>query len=265
MEVADQLNISLIQSDLFWEDKKANLEMFSQKISSIKGADIIVLPEMFTTGFTNNTVPLAEEMEGETHLWMKHMARDKNAAICGSIIVKDDNKCFNRFLWVQADGATFFYDKKHLFAMAGEDDFFTGGNKNQIIDYKGWKINLLVCYDLRFPVWSRRIDGDDNNDYDLLIYVASWPIARVHAWSTLLKARAIENMSYCVGLNRIGFDGKGFEYPGASVILNCLGEELQASHQAKEEIINHSIEYKHLTKVREKLPFHRDQDPFKLL
>ena len=264
MENSDQLHLSLIQTDLFWEDKKSNLEMFSRKISKLDKTDIIVLPEMFTTGFTNNTIALAETMDGKTHLWMKDQAEKKTASICGSIIIKEDDKFFNRFLWVQADGVTFHYDKKHLFAMAGEDDHFSSGTEKSIINYRGWKINLQVCYDLRFPVWSRRKE-DEENDYDLLIYVASWPITRVHAWSTLLKARAIENMSYCVGVNRVGTDGKGFEYSGASVVLNYLGEELSATSPSKEETITCVLNYSNLTKVRGKLPFHKDQDQFKLL
>jgi len=260
---SDHLHLSLVQSNLHWEDKKANLEMFDQKISEIGETDVIILPEMFTTGFTNNTA-LAESMEDDTLQWMKQKATEKSTAICGSIIMRENDQVYNRFLWVQADGVIKYYDKKHLFAMAGEDNFFSAGTEQKIIEYKGWKINLQICYDLRFPVWSRRKD-DEVNNYDLLLYVASWPVARVHAWSTLLKARAIENMSYCVGVNRVGTDGKGFEYPGASVILNCLGEEIEAASLGNEEIIQHSIDYKHLTKVRERLPFHKDQDQFKLL
>jgi len=260
----DHLKLSLVQSDLHWEDKKANLEMFAQKISDIGESDIIILPEMFTTGFTNNTIHLAETMEGETVQWMKQIAKENSTAICGSIIMNEEGHYYNRLLWVQADGTILHYDKKHLFAMAGEGEYYSSGTKQQIIDFKGWKINLQICYDLRFPVWSRR-KQDEQNNYDLILYVASWPVARVHAWSTLLKARAIENMSYCVGVNRVGVDGKGFEYPGESVVLNCLGEELAKSVSNKEEIINYSIEYKHLTEVREKLPFHKDQDQFKLL
>lgn len=264
MAISDYLNLSLVQSNLHWEDKEANLDMFGSKISIVGESDIIVLPEMFNTGFTNNTTALAEKMNGKTHNWMKQMANEKSSVVCGSLITEDNDQYFNRFLWVEPDGTTQYYDKKHLFAMAGEDEYFTAGNKKQIIDYKGWKINLQVCYDLRFPVWSRRKQDTENN-YDLIIYVASWPIARVQAWSTLLKARAIENMSYCIGVNRVGVDGKGFEYSGASIVLNCLGEELTATKDHKEEILTSKIAYKHLTKVREKLPFHKDQDQFKLL
>jgi len=262
--VSDNLKLSLIQTNLHWEDKKANLQMLDHKLDQIDESDIIILPEMFTTGFTNNTKSLSEKMEGETHLWMKRKAKEKSACLCGSFIVEEEDNFYNRFMWVEPDGKTLYYDKKHLFAMAGEDEFFTAGNKKQIINYKGWKINLQVCYDLRFPVWSRRTEEIKDN-YDLLIFVASWPKARVHAWSTLLKARAIENMSYCVGVNRVGVDGKGFEYTGASVVLNCLGEELASTDSNTEAILTEKISHEHLTKVREKLPFHKDQDQFKLV
>ena len=264
MKIADQLKLSLVQSNLHWEDKKKNLEMFSKKLSEIKKTDLIILPEMFTTGFSNNTINLAESMNGETHNWLLQTSKEKDAVVCGSAIIEENGKYFNRFFWVQPDGITHHYDKKHLFAMAHEDEYFSAGTEKKIIQYKGWKINLQVCYDLRFPIWSRRKE-DKQNNYDLLIYVASWPVARVHAWSTLLKARAIENMSYCVGVNRVGIDGKGFEYSGASVVVNYLGEELVASSAGKEEIISCSVDYQHLTKVREKLPFHKDQDQFNIL
>ena len=264
MSAQDYLNLNLIQSNLHWEDKKANIEMFGRKIFSIGESDIIVLPEMFNTGFTNNTVELAETMDGTTHNWMKKMAFEKSSAVCGSMITKDGDQYFNRFLWVEADGTTQYYDKKHLFSLADENEYFSAGDQKQILEYKGWKINLQVCYDLRFPVWSRRKEDAENN-YDLIVYVASWPVARVHAWSTLLKARAIENMSYCIGVNRVGTDGKGFEYSGASTVLNCLGEELISTEDNKEEILTCKIAHKHLTKVREKLPFHKDQDQFNLL
>ena len=264
MSVLDQLHLSLVQSNLHWENKQANLEMFSKKIEAIEKTDVIILPEMFSTGFTNNTTNLAEKMNGETHRWMKHVSKEKSSVVCGSIIAKDGDKYFNRFMWVQPDGMTHHYDKKHLFAMAGEDEYFSAGQDKKIIDYKGWKINLQVCYDLRFPVWSRRTEGKGNN-YDLIIYVASWPIARVHAWSTLLKARAIENMSYCVGLNRVGIDGKDYEYSGASMLIDCLGKVISETSPGQEAILTGTINLKHLTKVREKLPFHKDQDKFRLL
>lgn len=264
MESANQLHVSLIQTQIHWEDAEANRKMLSEKISTLEKTDIIILPEMFSTGFTNNSVKLAETMQGETHRWMQDLSKSIDVVICGSLIIEEGSKYFNRFLWVEPNGETKFYDKKHLFAMAGENEHFSSGLTKKIIQYKGWKINLQICYDLRFPVWTRR-STDEEKDYDLLIYVASWPVARVHAWSTLLKARAIENMSYCIGVNRVGTDGNGYEYPGASVVVNCLGEAIVESLTGKEEVLSCNIDYEHLTKVRKKLPFHKDQDQFKLL
>ena len=263
MELSNVLRLSLIQSNLHWEDIDANLSMFEAKIHSINKTDIILLPEMFTTGFTNNSSNLAEEMGGKTCQWMTKLAKEKSAVIAGSIIIKENQKYYNRFLWVQADGTIEYYNKKHLFAMAKEDEFYTAGNKKKIIDFKGWKICLQVCYDLRFPVWSRRTQ-DPGQNYDLLIYVASWPKARIQAWSTLLKARAIENLSYCIGLNRVGTDGSGFEYTGASVLVDPLGTNLAGSHPGKDEIISCEINYSDLMTIRKKLPFDKDQDAFVL-
>lgn len=263
MEHSNVLKLSLVQSNLHWENIDANLSMFEEKISSITHTDLIVLPEMFTTGFTNNSSGMAEEMDSKTCTWLKKMAEKKSAAICGSIIIKENNQYYNRFLWVEPGGLTQYYDKKHLFAMAKEDEHYTAGSNKKIIEYKGWKINLQVCYDLRFPVWSRRV-GNDKEDYDLMIYVASWPAARIQAWSTLLRARAIENLSYCVGVNRVGVDDNGFEYPGASVLVDPLGTDLAGSHPGKEEIISCEIDHTNLMTIRKKLPFDRDQDAFAL-
>lgn len=263
MESSSKLKLSLVQSNIHWEGIDLNLSMFEKKINSISTCDIIVLPEMFTTGFTNNSKELAEEMGQKTCQWMLKMAKQKSSAVCGSAIIKEGSKIFNRFLWVEPNGKIKYYDKKHLFAMAGEDENYTAGEKKKIINYKDWKINLQVCYDLRFPVWSRRIPNGEE-DYDLLIYVASWPVTRVNAWSTLLKSRAIENQSYCIGVNRIGTDGSGIDYSGESVVIDSLGNVQAGSHPGKEEIINASIDKKHLMKIREKLPFYKDQDSFTL-
>jgi len=261
MELSNELKLSLVQSDIYWEDIDRNLSMFEEKISSISSSDIIILPEMFTTGFTNNALEFAEEMGQKTCQWILNLAKQKSSVICGSAIIKEGDKIFNRFLWAEPNGEIKCYDKKHLFAMAGEDENYSAGTKKQIITYKDWKINLQVCYDLRFPVWSRRIPNTEE-DYDLIIYVASWPVARVNAWSTLLKSRAIENQSYCVGVNRVGTDGSGIDYSGASVVIDSLGNEQAGSNPGKEKIIYASINKKHLMKIREKLPFHKDQDSF---
>ena len=195
------INVTLIQSDIIWEDKVSNLKNYQNKISQIESTDLIVLPEMFTTGFSMNPKDISETMSGETIQWMKSNASKMNSAICGSIIIEEDDKYFNRFIWVNPDGSICQYDKKHLFSFAGEDKNYTAGNEKIIIEYKGWKICPLVCYDLRFPVWSR-----NSEDYDLLIYVANWPTKRKLAWKSLLVARAIENQCYVIGVNRVGKD-----------------------------------------------------------
>lgn len=263
MTVSDKLILSLIQSTLSWEDIDSNISMFEQKISSIDKSDIIVLPEMFTTGFTNSSAALAEEMDGKTCQWMKKMAVEKKAAICGSIIIKENNQYFNRLVWVEPDGSMRHYDKKHLFAMAGEHNHYTAGSKKEIFLYKGWRINLQICYDLRFPTWSRRV-CNEHEDYDLIIYVANWPKVRSHAWSSLLIARAIENQAYCVGVNRVGTDGSGLEYSGNSVLLDSLGSERAATLAGKEDILQCEINHSDLMTIRKKLPFYKDQDSFVL-
>ncbi len=261
MQLAEKLHLTLIQADLFWEDKEANISMFEKKIVASPDSDIFVLPEMFNTGFTNNSESLAEEMDGVTTTWMLKMAREQNAVICGSIIILESELFYNRFIWADPNGSLNYYDKRHLFAMAGEADYFSPGKNKTILTYKGWKINLQICYDLRFPVWSRRTSQED---YDVLIYVASWPITRVHAWTTLLKARAIENQCYTVGVNRIGKDGQGFEYSGATALYDPLGEDLAITEPGKEETLHCVINYKDLMTIRKKLPFSKDQDPFLL-
>ena len=261
MEVSNELKLSLIQSNIHWEDIDKNLSMFEEKINSISASDLIILPEMFTTGFTNNSIELAEEMGQKTCQWMIEMAKKKSSVICGSAIIREGKKIYNRCLWVEPNGDIKFYDKRHLFAMAGEDENYSAGSLKQIVQYKGWKINLQVCYDLRFPVWSRRVPNSQD-DYDLLIYIASWPIKRIDAWSTLLKSRAIENQSWCVGVNRVGTDGNDIEYSGASALIDSLGTDRAGSHPGKEEIISAVIDKKHLMTIREKLPFHKDQDTF---
>ncbi|MFZ1262437.1 MAG: nitrilase-related carbon-nitrogen hydrolase, partial [Chitinophagaceae bacterium] len=213
------LTITTIQANLHWEDKAANLQMLEEKINSIKEkTEIVVLPEMFSTGFSMKPELLAETMEGETLQWMKRIAAEKKIILTGSLIIADTvqtgiaGPCyFNRLIWMLPNGQCGIYDKRHLFAYAGEDNHYTAGTKRLIASVKGWKINLLVCYDLRFPVWARQtpsLPGEGEAEYDVLIYVANWPERRIHAWKTLLQARAIENQCYVVGVNRVGKDGK---------------------------------------------------------
>lgn len=218
------LSITTIQTHLFWEDIDANLAHFEEKISAITShTDIIVLPEMFTTGFTMKTEQLAEPHGGKGLQWMLKKAKEKKCAIVGSISVKENALFYNRLYWANPDGSYKQYNKRHLFRMGNEHEYYTAGDQKIIIDYKGWKICPLVCYDLRFPVWSR---NTQNNAYDVLIYVANWPEARSFPWNQLLIARAIENQSYVVGVNRIGVDGNGIKHSGDSCVLNPKGESI---------------------------------------
>jgi omega-amidase len=220
--IFDDMKIALIQTALVWEDAQANRDHFTQLIQSVnEPVDMFVLPEMFTTGFTMQPQQVAEDMQGETLKWMQNMANTSQSAICGSVVIKAQNDCYNRFVFVHSSGEIQTYDKRHLFTLAGEDQNYRAGRDRLIIDYKGFKICPMVCYDLRFPVFSR-----NTVDYDLLIYVANWPKPRVNAWDILLRARAVENMCYVVGVNRTGFDANGHEYLGHSQAVDFLGNYL---------------------------------------
>ncbi|NIJ55640.1 amidohydrolase [Dyadobacter arcticus] len=222
-EQESELSVTLIQTDLSWEDVTANLSSLEEKIASLnEPADIIVLPEMFNSGFTMNT-DLAEPMNLTTTRWMKQMAATTGALLIGSFAVKESGNFYNRLLCVRPDGSLVHTDKRHLFSIGNEHHTYTAGKERLMLTWKGWKICPLICYDLRFPVWSR---NSISNPYDLLIYVANWPARRTHAWNTLLKARAIENQSYVVGVNRIGKDGNNLDYQGDSAVLDFLGEPL---------------------------------------
>lgn len=253
------LMVSLIQTPLYWEDPVANRAMLEEKIAEIDITDVIVLPEMFTTSFTNNATQFAEPMNLHTFKWMKQLASQSGACIVGSYAVKEGTNFFNRLLWMQPDGTFYTYDKRHSFRMSDEHKVYTAGNKQLIVEYKGWKIAPFICYDLRFPVWSR----NTNNKYDLAIYVANWPSARAHAWKSLLPARAIENISYVIGLNRIGTDGLGLDYSGDSVIHDFKGEPLTELHN-EEKIETIVLSKKALTEFREIFPAYLDGDEFKL-
>jgi predicted amidohydrolase len=254
----NELGIAIIQTPVFWEDPKRNRELFSRKIDTISTkTDLIVLPEMFTSGFTMSPENM-DSPEGEkTVFWMQEMAKQHNAAVVGSIVFCEGDGYFNRLFFVVPDGSISHYDKRHLFTLAGEDKVYQAGTERLIIDFRGFKICPLVCYDLRFPVWAR-----NTVDYDVLIYVANWPVPRITAWDTLLKARAIENMAYCVGTNRVGQDQIGHDYPGHSAIYDPLGERLAFSK--KEEILYATLTKDHLTDTRKKLGFLEDRDLFTL-
>ena len=262
------LSITVIQSSLHWENKAANLLMLEEKINSIgERTEVVVLPEMFSTGFTMNAAALAESMNGPTIDWMKRISHAHRIILTGSLIIEEDGKYHNRLIWMMPNGETGYYDKRHLFGFAGENESYHPGNKRLIASVKGWKINLQICYDLRFPVWARQQinpsaePGSDPAEYDVLIYVANWPQRRSHAWKTLLCARAIENQCYVVGVNRVGDDGNGILHSGDSMVVDPMGEVLFT--QANEAIAKtFTLEKSVLEQVREKLPFLRDRDPF---
>jgi omega-amidase len=263
------LRISLIQTPLHWEDKKANLDMLNKKIDGLPDkTELIILPEMFNTGFSMNKESLAESMDGPTVDWMRKTAASKGSIITGSIIAREDldglPTFYNRLIWMLPNGQYGIYDKRHLFAYGKEHQHFSPGKKRLIASVNGWKVNLQVCYDLRFPVWSRQSNTQDTltgPEYDLLIVVANWPSSRSHAWRTLLQARAIENQCYVIGVNRTGVDGNGLEYAGESAILGPLGDSIKILTE-EEEIFSHELDRKKLEEVRLKFPFWRDADTF---
>ena len=254
--------IAFIQAPFEWENKEKNISYFESKITEIVDpCDIIILPEMFNTGFTMNSTAMAESMDGDTMQWLRKTAQSKQVVICGSLIISDGSSFYNRMVWVQPDGKIISYDKRHLFRMAHENTHFEEGRKIVIVDYMGWRINLMVCYDLRFPVWSRRTQRDD---YDILIYVANWPEIRSFAWRSLLVARAIENQSYVIGLNRIGEDGNKINYSGNSVALNYLGEAMHTLQSNQEAIGLVKLSKTNLESFRANFPAHLDADHFDL-
>jgi omega-amidase len=256
------LTITIIQPDLQWENKKANLDMLAQKIEGIKErTEVVLLPEMFSTGFSMKPKELAETMEGETVEWMKKMASSKKIVLTGSVIIEEGGKYYNRLIWMLPNGEYGMYDKRHLFAYADEHNHYSPGSKRLIAQVKGWKINLLVCYDLRFPIWARQQTA---GEYDVLAYVANWPEKRITAWKTLLQARAIENQCYVIGVNRVGDDGNSIHYSGESMIIDPLGEIVY--HKANDEdVFTYTLQKEKLDEVREKFPFWRDADSFDIL
>jgi omega-amidase len=253
--------ITIIQSDLVWQNIDANLELFTQKINNIgTPTNIVLLPEMFSTGFSMNAPELAETMQGKAVTWMKEMAMQKKIIIAGSLIIKENEKYYNRFVWMQPDGNFHSYDKRHLFSLAQEDKTYTAGDKKILVQVNGIKFCLQICYDLRFPVWSRQ---SKKEPYDCLIYVANWPTVRIATWDALLKARAIENQCVVIGVNRIGIDGKEISYNGSSAIINCLGETLYNKCDA-EDVFTFEFDKKHINEVRERMKFLNDGDDFLL-
>ncbi len=253
------MKIAIIQADLIWENSVTNRNKFEKKIDEIvEQVDLVILPEMFSTGFTMNPAAVAESMDGDTVSWMQSLAKAKNLAVTGSVVIKDKSQFYNRLLFVFPNGEIKSYDKRHLFNLAGEDKIYSKGKERVLIEYMGWKISPLVCYDLRFPVFSRNIDN-----YDLLLYIASWPQRRIYAWDALLKARAIENMSYTIGVNRVGIDGNGHQYSGHSQVLDYMGEYILAPEEA-EKVFLVELDKEKMLSVREKMGFLNDRDTFTL-
>ena len=255
----EKLNITLIQSSIFWEDVDSNLLSFDEKISIISKTDIILLPEMFNTGFCPKSYHLSENMNGKTISWMIKIAKQKACSIAGTLMVSENKSIFNRLIWVNKEGEIFHYDKTHLFSLINEGKYISKGTNRLILDINGWKICPLICYDLRFPVFSR-----NDIDYDVLIYLANWPVKRIDAWDTLLKARSIENQCYTFGVNRIGFDGNGVNFNGHSKAFDPFGKEVIDSNENKEEILQIDISFYDLKLKRKQMNFLQDRDNFTL-
>ncbi|MDN3491855.1 amidohydrolase [Winogradskyella bathintestinalis] len=257
----DALKVAIIQTDLVWENPEENRRLLDAKIDAIPAnADLIILPEMFSSGFTMNPAAVAETMSGETIIWLKKKAQEKQMAIMGSLVISENNNYYNRMVCVEPLGKITQYDKRHTFTLAGEHKVYNAGTEKVIFNYKGWKICPLVCYDLRFPVWSRNVE-----DYDLLIYVSNWPKIRVDAWDALLRARAIENMTFCIGVNRVGLDGNNYEYSGHSAAYDVLGRRMDHLNEDEEATEIVTLKKDIIKKYREKLNFLNDRDNFNLL
>lgn len=253
------MKIALVQTTLFWENSCQNRDYIQNKISSISHEiDLIVLPEMFTSGFTMNSKDVAETMQGPTISWIKRLAKKRNCAITGSLVIEENTSFFNRLVFVFPNGDIKYYDKRHLFTLAGEDQVYRSGIDKLIVEYKGFKICPLICYDLRFPVFSRNVEN-----YDVLIYVANWPKLRINAWDILLKARAVENMSYVVGVNRIGLDHNNHQYVGHSQAIDYLGNYILEPYETDEVFIIELNKQKML-EARRKLAFLNDKDEFQI-
>ena len=252
--------ITLIQAELIWKDVVKNLSHFENLIADISNTDLILLPEMFNTAFCPKSVNLAETMTGKTVNWMQAISQNKNCAIAGTLMIKEGNCVYNRLVWISKEGVIFTYDKRHLFSLIKEEKTITKGKARLIVKMNGWGICPLICYDLRFPVFSR-----NNIDYDILIYLANWPIKRIDAWNSLLKARAIENQCYVIGLNRVGDDGNGVSFNGNSKVFDAFGEQLFSAPKNKEEILQITLSIDDLKLKRKQMNFLQDRDEFNLV
>ena len=254
----ETLNVAVFQFDLIWENPIRNRNEIDRLLANApENTDVVFLPEMFTTGFTMNAFAMAENMDGETVRWMTKRAAEFQAALCGSLIISENNAFYNRLLFVEPSGAVHFYDKRHLFSMGGEDVSFRRGAKRLIVNYKGWRFCPLICYDLRFPVWAR-----NRMEYDLLIYSANWPQSRTEVWNTLLKARAIENQCYVVGANRVGEDGQGISYSGNSQLVGPKGKVLSGLPDGHSGVLSASLSFDEMSRFRASFPVLNDADDF---
>lgn len=257
--MADNLRISLVQAHIVWEDIVENLRYYGELLRRVQGkTDVVVLPEMFSTGFSMNVESLAEPTTGLTIQTVKQWSRKYNLAIAGSFMALEDGCYYNRGFFITPEEQEFYYDKRHLFRMGKENAFFTSGNKRLIVNYKNWNICLMICYDLRFPVWSRNVD----NEYDLLVYCANWPESRRHVWNVLLEARAIENMCYVCGVNRVGTDGAGVVYCGDSVVISPKGQTVVNAGKRIDVIRTSTLNREELKTLRSKFPCSADADSF---
>jgi len=262
----DTLTFSLIQTDLAWENPECNLAMLETKMNGLVGkTEVVVLPEMFSTGFTMQPHLYAQTMDGDTVKWMQALSKKLKIIIAGSLSIEENGQYYNRLIWMLPNGQLGYYNKRHLFAYANEHQHYTPGNSRSIAQINGWKINLQICYDLRFPVWARQQPAaNEAAEYDVLLYVANWPDKRSHAWSHLLTARAIENQCYVIGVNRVGTDGHQLYHSGNSCVIDAMGETLyQCAHS--EDITTITLHKAHLQQVRANMPFLNDADSFLLI
>ena len=259
----NDLRVSLVQASTIWHDAAANRTLYGDRVRELAGStDLIVLPETFTSGFSNEAIGSAETMRDESVAWISTLAREVGAVVTGSMVIRDGERVFNRLLWARPDGSVAHYDKRHLFRMAGEHHRYADGSEKLFVDVLGWRVCPLVCYDLRFPVWSRnRLQEDGSLYFDVLLYVANWPERRAHHWKSLLVGRAIENQAYVIGVNRVGTDGNGITYTGDSVVLDPLGMTLVAS-SGQVNLLTATLDYEALKSYREKFPAWADADNF---
>ena len=255
--MGETLNISLVQSNIFWQDVNNNLDHFFNLTSKIKNTDIILLPEMFNTAFCPELNYLAEPMDGKTVSWMWEISRLKKCSIAGTLMILENNKVYNRLVWISKNGNLYTYDKLHLFSLAKEEKYITRGSRRLILNEDGWKICPLICYDLRFPVFSR-----NDVDYDILIYLANWPSKRIYDWDLLLKARSIENQSFTIGVNRVGKDGNKINFNGHTKVIDAFGKELCSARENTTEVLNIKISKDDLRLKRKQRNFLKDRDSF---